>query len=362
MKIYQWHNYGAILSGVISWSWRNREIFKDSPDVQSPIVDFNIFPGRERGPLDEEKLFDVKIQKVPELLVFLKRNINEWHIVNYCFDVLEAIDRVAPTITPRLKLIGWCHSDEDFYYYHLLKHRKRWSALACVSERTFEVCNVLFPELAGRIFLIPCFNLPPPPVEPPRQVENPVRIIYFGRMWQQQKRILDFIPLIEKLKGKPFHFTFVGDGLQKAELQQRLAPYAAQVTFKDVIAPWDIPEELSHHDIFMLVSEYEGNSVALLESMMAGLAPFVTRTRSGQSHLVNHMNCVQVPIGDMNEMAHQLETYAAQPDFLMLLKQQSRQSAQKLVEDLGYRETFLKLAAPQSKSISSPAAPQLQPT
>lgn len=48
-----------------------------------------------------------------------------------------------------------------------------------------------------------------------------------------------------------------------------------------------LPELVKHH-VFILLSDYEGISISLMEAMACGLVPICTRTKSGATEIIKH--------------------------------------------------------------------------
>src|SRR5207244_1497066 len=65
----------------------------------------------------------------------------------------------------------------------------------------------------------------------------------------------------------------------------------------------DVARVLDAHDILILVSDYEGLPLSLLEAMGRGLVPVVTDLESGIREVVNKNNGVLVPVDDVEGYA-----------------------------------------------------------
>jgi glycosyltransferase involved in cell wall biosynthesis len=118
----------------------------------------------------------------------------------------------------------------------------------------------------------------------------PLRILYLGRLIQEQKRVRLFPEILERLKasGIPFHWTVAGDGPEAAFLRSALRTSSPQqsVSFPGKILYGDLPQLLGAHDVFLLASDYEGLPLSLLEAMGYGLVPVVSDLPSGIGEIV----------------------------------------------------------------------------
>jgi glycosyltransferase involved in cell wall biosynthesis len=150
---------------------------------------------------------------------------------------------------------------------------------------------------------------------------RPLRLLYCGRVEQEDKRVLDLLPFIDGASraGVPFTLTVAGTGSQLARLRHGLAsrPHAGRVRLAGQIAPAQMPALYSEHDVLIQPSSTEGLSNALLEAMAAGLVPVVTRTRSGIAGVVTHdTNAITVPVGDVEAMVSAVALLSSSPSVL----------------------------------------------
>jgi glycosyltransferase involved in cell wall biosynthesis len=138
----------------------------------------------------------------------------------------------------------------------------------------------------------------------PRAAGDPVRIIYVGRMIECQKRVSRLVELAKNLaaQGVSFRFTFVGGGedLEKTRL--------ALADLKQVQILGDVPNQkvtdlLRSNDVFVLLSDFEGLPLSLLEAMGEGLVPVVSDLESGVREVVTEATGRRVPVGDVRAAA-----------------------------------------------------------
>jgi len=107
--------------------------------------------------------------------------------------------------------------------------------------------------------------------------ETPVKLITVGRLApvKNHKMMLDAIACVLS-KGYKIQLTIVGDGPEYEKLvaysnASGINEYVEFCGFRN-----DIDKLLSSNDIFLLSSDYEGISIALLESMSTGLPSIAT--------------------------------------------------------------------------------------
>jgi glycosyltransferase involved in cell wall biosynthesis len=162
---------------------------------------------------------------------------------------------------------------------------------------------------------------------------QPLRIGYVGRLAQEQKRVMDFVPLAEQLVkcGLRFELHLIGDGSERADLEAacKRAGLDAHVRFWGWLSSDQVRERLLQLDVFVLLSDYEGLPVALLEAMGHGLVPIVTRIESGNTQLVRDgENGFVIPVGEIQSCVDALQTLANDRHRLSQLKRAAWESVQ----------------------------------
>lgn len=151
---------------------------------------------------------------------------------------------------------------------------------------------------------------------------GPLRLAYVGRMVELQKRISDLARLSDELEAHAVacELHLVGDGpdLDRLLTTLRGRPFAhvCVVAHGFRSAHW-VERFLEQIDISVLVSEFEGASITMMEAMGAGVVPCVTDVGSGVRELVRDgVTGVVVPIGDMPAMGARIAHLATNRDEL----------------------------------------------
>ena len=235
-----------------------------------------------------------------------------------------------PLLDPNIPTLSIAHNDVGAFY-EPLKHYGAFVDCAVsvsleIHRRTIEECGVP-PERARRI---------PYGVNSLREEEararvesslegGPLRVGYVGRLVQEQKRVLEMAPLVSELteRGVDFELHLVGEGPARAALEAEFARrgVAGRVKFWGWLEPAEVKRRLKELDVFLLMSDYEGLSVALLEALGHALAPVVTGIRSGTGEVVEDgRSGFVVPVGDIRTFAERLERLAADRRLLASLR------------------------------------------
>jgi glycosyltransferase involved in cell wall biosynthesis len=119
-----------------------------------------------------------------------------------------------------------------------------------------------------------------------------LRVVYSGRMVQEQKRIIDTVSgacdAVARLPG--VSFDFIGDGSERHACEEIVARrgYGERIRFLGRMSSNDVRIALPNYHVSLLLSDYEGLPLALLEAASAGLVPISTPVRSGVGEVIEH--------------------------------------------------------------------------
>jgi glycosyltransferase involved in cell wall biosynthesis len=139
---------------------------------------------------------------------------------------------------------------------------------------------------------------------PRRGSDGRLRLLYVGRLAQDQKRILELPALLAALRerGRDFEMTIVGDGPCRGQLQAELEARELQ---DSVRLTGYLPPEQTHplyfeHDACVNISTFEGFSMTVLEAFAAGCVPVCTDVASLDKDVFRDgVNCRLCPVDDL---------------------------------------------------------------
>lgn len=360
VRCHVWHTEGLGLSGILSWMWRLRTQIGPQTDVDVRLVDLAVQPyGFQQVGPDPSMLYDERVETSAAFSAFLQHTAGDVHIINHAFTYVAAmVEQLGHEVVSALRLVGVCHTDQDYYYDNLTRLAPVLRAIVCVSDTCARELAARIPEHRAKLVVLPAWavSLPANPV-PPYEKGKPLRLLYTGRIVQYQKRVLDLAILAVELRraGVNATITIVGDGPDLPLLQEALAkvaPYGVPVTVEPVRAPWDMEPMLRAHDAFVQVSEFEGASVSLMEALAYGLLPVVTTTRSGHDLLVPGSNTVTAPVGDMQALAAALAEVVRQKGQGAALQRGARETAERYLEELAYPERLAGLISRIARGVN----------
>jgi glycosyltransferase involved in cell wall biosynthesis/predicted O-methyltransferase YrrM len=335
------------LSGVTTWAERLRRELKDHSRYDVRLL--HVGPERPAE-------YDLYADTVDQARTLVRDFAPAIVVPNYVWELYLA------GCDPGISCLGMCHADSlKEYYLPLAWYESRITQFIAVSPECAHQLAERIPFRAKDITTLPYG------VRVPRDLARdystaPVRIIYAGRLAQQQKRVGDFVRLVEHLLRAqvPFVFDIVGDGEELAPLQHAMQHWfpAAQVRFHGRVAPEVVDVMWSAADVFVQTSDFEGTSVSMLEAMAHGVVPVVTAASSGVAGVIEHgQNGFVVPVGDMAAMAEVIAKLSASQPLLAATGRAAYESAQPYAME-AYCERFIEVL---DRVVSAaPAADQLK--
>lgn len=234
-------------------------------------------------------------------------------VPNYSFGSYAACACLTVVSADKIRIIGMAHTDNAEYYRWLVRFESIIHIFIAVSHEIAEKLAALLPHRRQDIVCRPCgvsvhdtlsrqYSSPP----------KPLRLIYAGRLTERQKHVSDLVKLAVMLdvRGVDFQLQIYGSGRDQRYLEDLLQSLKEDVRDRVQLAGQVDPRAMAalyrSSDIFILVSEYEGTSLSMLESMAEGCVPVVTQV-SGTAGVVSHgENGFTVPVGDICGMAEKI--------------------------------------------------------
>lgn len=225
------------------------------------------------------------------LISDLQRNAPQVVLLGYDF----LANSVAPALTDDLAVVAWVQSDDGDYYEQVYRLGRYCNAVVSVSDTIRSNIDALNPRIGERTRVIHNSSVSEADISSrKRQARDSIRIAYCGRLVQYQKRVLDYVALARALDaiGAPYAITLIGEFDPRDE-----ATGALPVLARDLIADgrlalagrlnrYEILRRLTGEDFFVLLSDFEGLPLSLVEAMAKGCVPVVAAMDSGIPELV----------------------------------------------------------------------------
>ncbi len=176
-------------------------------------------------------------------------------------------------------------------------------------------------------------------------IHQPLRVIYAGRISEDQKRISRIAEVIGRLANASsgFEFTIVGDGPEAGWLQDQVGGLPG-VKLLGRLDNQATIAEFAAQDVFLLLSDYEGLPLALLEAMGMGCVPVVSDLESGIGELVNDDCGITIPLGDIDHAVTQLKRLESDRELLSRLSSNASSLVRKKYSATRMARAYLDLA------------------
>ena len=256
------------------------------------------------------------------------------------FEVL----RLVPSGVARIGIV----QSHDPGPYRLVKmYAPNLDAVVGVSREIAEHLRAM-PELAGvRIEYVP-YGINFNSTLAPRAFDStqPLRVIYVGRLIEEQKRVSRLVELVRMARASslPAEFTFVGSGPAEAEMRSQLHGVPG-VCFTGRVPNDRVSVLFAEHDVMVLLSDYEGLPLSLLEAMGTGVVPLVSDLPSGMRDAVPEQCGFRVPVGDICAAQNVLQLLCRERNRLRPLSAESAALARREFTAGRMAERYLSLAS-----------------
>ena len=344
-RLVIWHTEGTAIGGLLTWMWRLKKSLPPA-GVELILASLEIEPHRSPQICEPEKIYDVRIRTEEEWIAFLLANRTSVHFINYAYKHVDRLVKMNPALLGQLTLAGICHIDQKSDYHHLNRLDSWLSGIVAVSPRCREKLEDMLPHRRGTIPVLPDWDMQIK--APPDRNQNrsrPLQVLFNGRILHEQKRVLDLPEISRRLAHMraPVQLTVVGDGPDLPRLRDELGQ-GRHILYRllQPRAPWGMERLLQEHDVFLQTSEFEGASVSLMEAMIAGLVPVVTRTESGTDLLEHGKNSLLCPVGDADAFTEALADLAYHRDRVSKLGREAFKTARAYLGNLDYAQGLRK--------------------
>jgi glycosyltransferase involved in cell wall biosynthesis len=166
----------------------------------------------------------------------------------------------------RHRYIQIIQSHDPYYYFPAKLSLNRWHAIVGVSSKIVDAVSMI----GGQAIKIPngvksySFERKSPP-------EGAIRLLYAGRLVDIQKRVTRLVEIVEGLKNLrvPYEIRILGSG----NMESSLRAFFSKSEMLGVVRAEEMKKHYEWAHFFLLPSDFEGESLALLEALHAGCVP-----------------------------------------------------------------------------------------
>lgn len=202
---------------------------------------------------------------------------------------------VAPALSENIGIVSWVQADDNDYYEQAYRLGRYCNAVICVSELLRERVCELNPVIGERTHVIHNSSVRQEDIARRRSGRGDrLRLVYTGRLVQYQKRILEFVDLAQALDRAqvPYEINLVGTFSAHDGTEEELARLAAahledgRIKLPGRMRRDEIIKTLASQDFFILLSDFEGLPLALVEAMARGCVPITAAMPSGIPEII----------------------------------------------------------------------------
>lgn len=228
---------------------------------------------------------------------------------------------------------------------HLIEASQWLDGILCVSEPLEAQVRSALPTWDPRRI-----GLLPYPIQPAiatiaahsSLADRPLVVGYAGRFSRRQKRVELLPELIEHLDrgGRPFRFEMLGDGEERAWLEERLGG-DPRVRFHGMLTGERYWRVLQGWDAIVYVSDYEGLPISMLEALSLGVIPVFPQIGCGGDEYAARVDPrLLFPRGDLQAAASCIRWLSQSHDSDVVSLRQRCRTAVATHLGSGYIDTF----------------------
>ena len=158
---------------------------------------------------------------------------------------------------------------------------------------------------------------------------HPFQVVYSGRLWEHQKRASLVVEslILACQRSETITATLIGDGYSRPACEQQVqaAGLTDRISFSGRLPFAGVQGILLQSQAILLMSDFEGLPVALLEAMAAGVVPVVRLIPSGIPEVVRQGDTGLLVSDDPEQAAAALTALADDPALWRRCSAASRQ-------------------------------------
>lgn len=226
------------------------------------------------------------VRKYVSLTMLLRRISPDLLIVNYN----APTQYVLPLLPKKTKTVHILHNNTpDFYRVAAINGNRTTAWIAPTPALAHYFNEYTHRAYCKRIATIP--HGVDSPLGRCQKGDEPLQLSYVGVLYEH-KGVKILPDVIKRLvsTGRKFHFTFIGDGILREELEQALQTEMASdiVEFTGRISSHEVYERLSRSDVFVYPTHIDAFGLVIAEAMINGAVPIVTRLEGITDSLIDN--------------------------------------------------------------------------
>lgn len=174
-------------------------------------------------------------------------------------------------------------------------------------------------------------NAPSPAPDRPRPGRTgAMKLLFVGRIEDASKGVF-FLPRIMRELPPEITLTVAGDGPDLDRLRRACAPLGERVRFLGAVAPDAVADLCLRHDALVAPSRFEGYGMVIVEAMVCGCAPVVSRIRGVTDMIVRDgVDGALFDVGDAPAAAARIRELAGDAAKLEAMSAMARRVSERL--------------------------------
>jgi colanic acid/amylovoran biosynthesis glycosyltransferase len=223
------------------------------------------------------------------------------------------------------------HGPDEFYHVkeqYLARKIIHAKFICCISNFARSQLMLLSDPQYWHKFIVAPLGVNPQIFQPVefRQNPQPLQILCVGRLVPVKGQHI-LLQAVQKLlaEGRNIKLCYVGDGPDRASLEQAAKPLGAAVYFAGAVNQEQILTFYQQADLFVLASFAEGVPVVLMEAMVMQIACITTHI-TGIPELIKSGESLLVAPSDIEGLAQAIASLIDNPQLRYELAQNGRQA------------------------------------
>ena len=224
-------------------------------------------------------------------------------------DVYEAIRRMRQRGSPDALLVTTLHGLQDDLLADIAFNRDVIDAVISSNRLSQALALDALDGADARSLYAPYGVALPTDISRDTGRADCIRLLYSGRVEQEQKRVLDLPPLLSALRkhGRSVQLVIAGDGPDAPRLKDAFASagVADCVRWAGVLNREALAHQYRDSDALIITSDWETGPIVAWEAM-ANRLPVVSSSYVGAGReraLIDGKNCLLFPVGDTDAAA-----------------------------------------------------------
>ncbi len=252
---------------------------------------------------------------------------------------------VGDPIWERLRNLG--ETDHSLVNFQTIKLPIRYQIFRSIYRFSLNSYTAITCPSTELVEIVRGWGVKRPVIYIPNGVQVPVvsnftknfDLIYIGRLvvWKNVKAVID-ITAATNLKT-----LIVGSGPLEQELKDAARSSGANCIFAGEQSQSKVSDFLNHSKAFILLSEYEGLSFALLEAMARGLPAIVSNVKGNIDVITDQLDGIVLDLQDLNSRNQEIIMLLSDDNKLLGMGREARSTVLSRFEATQQLDKFLEL-------------------